>query len=459
MNLFAAHQSFARSAGVTRFFSRIAVAMMSISVYRASLSETNGLQDNQDEHIERNRIRRRRIIALLALCVSILVISVILIPIMLSLYTHSRPGKSHEVANQTEPRFISGANMKELLNMSSSEALQQLAGAKVLGLDYVRIFLPDPDLDFEPTNLNSVLESASKLDLSVLIVLLDNWGATFDLFLDSSPTIPPRSWQKPLIEGADNTTEADKQLEKARHALFWSDAVAKDLYKSRVMKLLVRNASASDEQQHNLGSHPAILGFDLVNEPRCEVTGCNDIFQSWLEEMAPFARSLMARDKALLVGSEGFFGPSTPSLADCCNPGPWASLTGQDYFRNNAIKEIDTASLHFWPDNWNVSLSFSKLWLDSHLSVTSQAPDLNKPVVLEEFGKKTQEIQIRDESLQSIYDLIIEEKRKEDASRLTFLGSFVWELGSEEGSTGYEVKPSHNSSRSIIKSAADLLSI
>lgn len=46
---------------------------------------------------------------------------------------------------------------------------------------------------------------------------------------------------------------------------------------------------------------------------------------------------------------------------------------------------IDYAAIHLWPDNWKrTDLDFGKIWLSNH-SANGQL--LNKPVVLEEFGK------------------------------------------------------------------------
>ena len=89
----------------------------------------------------------------------------------------------------------------------------------------------------------------------------------------------------------------------------------------------------------------------------------------------------------LQIGSEGFFGPSTPDLLPF-NPGAWASDTGQaseesvlsfksviidvllwssstnhkppeccfsqDFVANNAPRSVDFASVHSWPDNWDL---------------------------------------------------------------------------------------------------------
>ena len=49
------------------------------------------------------------------------------------------------------------------------------------------------------------------------------------------------------------------------------------------------------------------------------------------------------------------------------------------------MQGIDYAAIHLWPDNWKrVDLDFGKIWLTNH-SANGQL--LQKPVVLEEFGK------------------------------------------------------------------------
>ena len=47
---------------------------------------------------------------------------------------------------------------------------------------------------------------------------------------------------------------------------------------------------------------------------------------------------------------------------------------------------IDYASIHLWQDNWErTDLDFARFWLLNH---TAQATTLQKPLVLEEFGKE-----------------------------------------------------------------------
>ncbi len=51
------------------------------------------------------------------------------------------------------------------------------------------------------------------------------------------------------------------------------------------------------------------------------------MLQVWLAEMSTYVRQLDP-NHMITVGSEGFFGPSTPLLLQY-NPGPWAADVGQ----------------------------------------------------------------------------------------------------------------------------------
>jgi endo-1,4-beta-mannosidase len=37
---------------------------------------------------------------------------------------------------------------------------------------------------------------------------------------------------------------------------------------------------------------PTILSWNLINEPRCDAIGCNTDILNWIEEMAPYLKSV-----------------------------------------------------------------------------------------------------------------------------------------------------------------------
>lgn len=136
-----------------------------------------------------------------------------------------------------------------------------------------------------------------------------------------------------------------------------------------------------------------------------------DALQSWIEDMAAFVKSIDPVH-LLTVGSEGFFGPSSP-LYLYGNPGPWgalvsrlrrayrsrsrmacapaAALEGNDFVRNHKAPGIDFASTHVYVDQWLCTergatqpgqLGFFTDWVTAHMQAAEE--ELAMPIVLEE---------------------------------------------------------------------------
>ena len=187
---------------------------------------------------------------------------------------------------------------------------------------------------------------------------------------------------------------------------FFSDPYARTLYKAHIRALLTRrNVYSGLEYRHD----PALFGFDLANEMRSSVdlytverkaaTGplynitynSGAALHSWIEDLAAYTKALDPVH-LLTVGTEGFFGPSSP-LYQYANPGPWASLLGVDFVRNHNVPGIDFASTHVYVDQWLCDekgservgqLSFFRDWVDAHMAAAEE--ELEMPLLLEEFG-------------------------------------------------------------------------
>ena len=189
---------------------------------------------------------------------------------------------------------------------------------------------------------------------------------------------------------------------------FWRDSYAAELYKNHIRAVLLRVNTFSGRVYRD---DPTLFGFDLMNEPRSTAdlyitqrkaaTGpvYNLTFnngsaaQDWLADMAAWTKSLDPVH-LLTVGSEGFFGPTTP-LYQYANPGPWASLLGVDFVANHKAKGIDFASTHIYVDQWFCTekgatsagqLAFFNDWLEAHIQAAEE--ELQMPLVLEEFGAR-----------------------------------------------------------------------
>ena len=124
---------------------------------------------------------------------------------------------------------------------------------------------------------------------------------------------------------------------------------------------------------------PAIMSWQIGNEPRAFSKKALPAFEKWLAEASALIRSLDS-NHLISVGSEGSWG--------CEND-------LQSYERICADRNIDYCNIHLWPYNWSwahaesliedlpVACRNTKEYIDQHLAVCAR---LQKPLVMEEFG-------------------------------------------------------------------------
>ena len=124
---------------------------------------------------------------------------------------------------------------------------------------------------------------------------------------------------------------------------------------------------------------PAIMSWQIGNEPRAFSTEALPAFEKWLGEASALIRGL-DKNHLISIGSEGAVG---------CE-GDYES-----YERICADKNVDYCNIHLWPYNWSwvrpehliedlqVARTNTKDYIDKHLAICDR---LNKPLVMEEFG-------------------------------------------------------------------------
>ena len=124
---------------------------------------------------------------------------------------------------------------------------------------------------------------------------------------------------------------------------------------------------------------PAIMSWQIGNEPRAFSTEALPAFEKWLAEASALIRSLDA-NHLVSIGSEGSWGCENDHGV---------------YERICADKNIDYCNIHLWPYNWGwaradhlvedlaVSCRNTKDYIDRHLAICAR---LSKPLVMEEFG-------------------------------------------------------------------------
>lgn len=111
------------------------------------------------------------------------------------------------------------------------------------------------------------------------------------------------------------------------------------------------------------------------------------IVHSWLSDMAKIVKSLDS-NHILLTGEEGYR-VDGPSYESGISQG-WINngLKGVDFSKNVLIPEIDAATVHAYPDNWNYdSSSYTKYGEEFIKDRARIAHDAGKPIIMEEYGR------------------------------------------------------------------------
>ncbi|MDR0863817.1 MAG: cellulase family glycosylhydrolase [Candidatus Symbiothrix sp.] len=124
---------------------------------------------------------------------------------------------------------------------------------------------------------------------------------------------------------------------------------------------------------------PAIMAWQVGNEPRAFSQEAKEPFAKWLAEATALLRSLDG-NHLITLGNEGTMG----SEGD-------AGL----YEKIHADPNVDYITIHIWPKNWSwlniadvpgsvdVAIEKTNEYLNTHLEI---AQKLNKPMTIEEFG-------------------------------------------------------------------------
>lgn len=124
---------------------------------------------------------------------------------------------------------------------------------------------------------------------------------------------------------------------------------------------------------------PAIMTWELANEPRPMMPEAVEAYKSWIKKTAGLIKSL-SENHLVTIGVEGYYG------------------TEQDMSLFESIhkmEEIDYATIHIWPKTWqwydgksensvtDTTLKKTIDYIEAHAKVMKK---INKPLVVEEFG-------------------------------------------------------------------------
>ena len=257
---------------------------------------------------------------------------------------------------------------------------------KQMGIDNLRVLVGsdgergvktkvEPTLQIAPgvyndtilAGLDYLLQELGKRDM-VAVLYLNNsweWSGGYGFYLEQAGT---GKQPRPDDVGYPAFMQAMAQ--------YATNEKAHELFYDYVRFILTRTNRYTGKAYKD---DPAIMSWQIGNEPRAFSTEALPAFEKWLAEASALIRELDP-NHLISIGSEGAWG--------CENDfGCWERIT--------ADQNIDYANIHLWPYNWGWAKADSlienlprakantKEYIDRHLEICDR---INKPLVMEEFG-------------------------------------------------------------------------
>jgi mannan endo-1,4-beta-mannosidase len=215
--------------------------------------------------------------------------------------------------------------------------------------------------------LDILLAEMGKRNMKAILFLSNNWewSGGFLQYLNWNHLIPDSILRRKL--GWDEMRDYVSK--------FYSCEKCMASYEKQI-KLIVQRTNLITKKKYT--DDPAIMAWEIANEPRPMRPAAIDMYEAFISRTASFIKSL---DKHHLVttGSEGEMGSEN-----------------LDVFKTiHADKNIDYITIHIWPKNWSwfsdttiagkmpVVKSNTTNYITKHSKI---ATEINKPLVIEEFG-------------------------------------------------------------------------
>jgi mannan endo-1,4-beta-mannosidase len=171
---------------------------------------------------------------------------------------------------------------------------------------------------------------------------------------------------------------------------FFTDREVIEHYK-RYITFLLSRINTFDGIRY--GEHPAVLGWELLNEPRgAGLDRGGEAMRAWVDELAAVVK-VQAPGHLVGTGEEGFETTLHGYDASFWSGGPPASLfdASASFQGNTASPSIDFGSTHFYPEVWGIPSDLTARsgahWISDHAAL---ARELGKPLFLGEFGLRNQ---------------------------------------------------------------------
>ena len=213
---------------------------------------------------------------------------------------------------------------------------------------------------------------------------------------------------------------------------FYTDPTIRAAYKAYAKKIITRVNTKTGIAYKD---EPTILGWEVLNEPHtkdeyernggaaCAQSpgGCvpGKLANTWINEMSTYIKSLDS-NHLVSTGEEGY---RSDGDTTCCHNN-WINggFKGEDFTKNTALPNIDFATVHVYPDHWQIDRS-EHTWIGPNYIAdrAKVAHAAGKPIIMEEFGMENGYMN-RDSLLSYLTDT---------ADANGYAGSLVWAVWSK----------------------------
>ena len=215
--------------------------------------------------------------------------------------------------------------------------------------------------------LDIVLAEMGKRDMKAVIFISNNWewSGGFQQYLIWNGLVPKDQETRKLT-----WDELRDVVSK-----FYGCTKCKEGYNRHLTQLVDRRNSVTGKRYID---DPAIMAWELANEPRPMRPYANDDYKKWIADVAALLKS-KDKNHLVVIGHEGFMGTENLELFE----------------EIHADKNVDYLTIHIWAKNWGwfsgdkIAEGFPNVlqkatdYIDQHTAI---ARKLNKPLVIEEFG-------------------------------------------------------------------------
>lgn len=215
--------------------------------------------------------------------------------------------------------------------------------------------------------LDLVLYEMGKRKMKAVVFLSNNWewSGGFQQYL---------IWNR-VISDEWLTKKPSWDELRDNVAKFYSCKPCKDGYNKQVNLILNRKNRYNGTKYID---DPAIMAWELANEPRPMRPFAADDYRRWIAESAAMIK-VVDKNHLVTIGHEGWIGTQDIGLFEAIH----------------ADKNIDYLTIHIWPKNWGwfangkMAEGFPNIVRETSKYIgenTAIAVKMNKPVVIEEFG-------------------------------------------------------------------------